>query len=173
MSHGTDFFFCCCCCLKAAVKRFDSGWCDVCHRDLQGPVFGVCEEQVWVWNSGCLSALGGERSHTSPCQNTLTSSVFVWSSRLSPRVRSCCCLTPCRVNWRKRSADWRKTDTASTSLQVQLTLFSRCPEWWVFVPKLYIYIYKKTKVSLNIRQKRKRKNNPLRRNWGMNYCREK
>lgn len=37
---------------------------------------------------------------------------------VSPRVRSCCCLTLCRVNWRRRSDDWRKTDTVLTSPQV-------------------------------------------------------
>lgn len=32
-----------------------------CHRDLQGAVLGVGEEQVWVWDPGCLPTLGGKR----------------------------------------------------------------------------------------------------------------
>lgn len=35
---------------------------NACYRDLQGAVLGVGEEQVWVWDPGCLPALGGERS---------------------------------------------------------------------------------------------------------------
>lgn len=32
-----------------------------CHRDLQGAVLGVGEEQVWMWDPGCLPTLGGKR----------------------------------------------------------------------------------------------------------------
>lgn len=168
-------------------------------------MLGVGEEQVWVWDPGCLPTLGGERSINEsglmrrsgfhfPLKNTFCSNRFlpvccsahylnglnfraatncycrlIWlfcawfvaqSPRwclqmfsfvhnnlknvqfkkirqyshfmswnkifffivplldLSSRVRSCCCLTLCRVNWRRRSEDWRKTDTVLTLPQV-------------------------------------------------------
>uniref|UniRef100_A0A8D3AHM8 Uncharacterized protein n=1 Tax=Scophthalmus maximus TaxID=52904 RepID=A0A8D3AHM8_SCOMX len=38
---------------------------------------------------------------------------------LAVLARSSCCSTRCRVNWRRKSEDWRKTDTASTSRRVK------------------------------------------------------
>lgn len=84
---------------------------DACHRDLQGAVLGVCEEQVWVWDPGCLPTLGGERStHESELcvslrQTTFCSHIFLPLQRRSNTVPQCpipkqTALTHSNFSWR-------------------------------------------------------------------------
>lgn len=84
---------------------------DACHRDLQRAVLGVCEEQVWVWDPGCLPTLGGERStHESELcvslrQTTFCSHIFLPLQRRSNTVPQCplpkqTALTHSNFSWR-------------------------------------------------------------------------